>query len=38
MIDNTIFCLSPKIDLDRLKNIKNIPYFLGVWRQPINYL
>jgi hypothetical protein len=29
MIDNTIFCLFPKIDLDRLKNIKIIPYFLG---------
>jgi hypothetical protein len=38
MIDNTIFCLFPKIDFDRLKNIKIIPYFLGAWRQPINYL
>ena len=38
MIDNTIFCIFPKIDFDRLKNIKIIPYFLGAWRQPINYL
>ena len=38
MIDNTIFCLFPKIDFEWLKNIKIIPYFLGAWRQPINYL
>jgi hypothetical protein len=38
MTDTTIFYLFPKIDFDWLKNIKIIPYFLGAWRQPINYL
>jgi hypothetical protein len=38
MIDNTIFCLFPKIDFDWLKNIKIIPYFLGTRPQLINYL
>ena len=38
MIDNTIFCLFPKIDFDLLKNIKIIPNFTGAWRQPFNYL